>query len=217
MRLRNDPQAKDFLLSHSERFIFNDDKVLIDWKQVFPREQPLHLEIGMGKGQFVINKALNQPETNFIGLERNITICAKAVKKSLRFQNQLKNLKIIIFEAKDLLSLFAPHSIDVIYLNFSDPWPKKRHAKNRLTHPAYLAIYKQLLKDGGHLELKTDNESLYAYSLEVLKSDPQYKLLYATNDLYKELSNPINSNNIPTEYENKFSKIKNINKIIFSF
>lgn len=121
MRLRNDPKAKEFLLSHNERFIFNDDKVLVDWKLQFPENKILHLEIGMGKGQFIINKALSHPDINFIGLERNITICAKALKKSLQAADQLDNLKMIIYEAKDLLSLFAPHSIDVIYLNFSDP------------------------------------------------------------------------------------------------
>lgn len=217
MRLRNDPKAKEFLLANNKIFIFNEEKQLIDWKLQFPKNKPMHLEIGMGKGQFIINKAAKYPEINFIGLERNLTVCAKAVKKVLRIEHQLDNLKMIGFDAGNLLNLFVPHQIDVIYLNFSDPWPKKRHAKNRLTHPKYLAIYKQLLKPNGHIELKTDNEGLYAYTLEVIKSNTQYCLSYTTADLYANLNEPLNANNVATEYEDKFSKLKNINKIIFSF
>lgn len=219
MRLRNDPKAKEFLSHHTDIFIDHNPEaaIPIEWAVLFENNNPLYLEIGMGKGQFIIAHALKYPEINFVGLEMNEVICSKAVKKYLCLENKINNLKFIKANAKNLNMIFNHQSLSKIFLNFSDPWPKKRHAKNRLTSPAFLSIYEQLLIPGGQIEFKSDNESLFAYTLETLQDNPSINIDYSTTDLYAHLDSEINIDNIPTEYEQKFSILKNINKVIFSF
>lgn len=216
MRLRNDKNAINILLDNQKWYLHEPNR--ID-NNIFNNNQKIELEIGMGKGNFIINKALQNPEINYVGLEKNLVICSKAIKKIIKSESDLNNLKIINIDAKNLNTIFTYNSIDKIYLNFSDPWPKKRHIKNRLTNPSFLKIYKQILRNNGWIEFKTDNDDLFKYTLEVLKENNDWcEIIYYTTDLYSNLDNEYNLNNIATEYEMKFHNLnKNINKIIFKF
>ncbi|MGL4948418.1 MAG: tRNA (guanosine(46)-N7)-methyltransferase TrmB [Mycoplasma sp.] len=218
MRLRNDPKAKIILEQNREIYKeWNEGDEKIVFAKVFGNSNPTYLEIGMGKGQFIIGNAALNPNINYLGLEKNTVICSKAVKKFLSLEKKISNLRILNLDASKLLQYFEPNSIDKLFLNFSDPWPKARHAKNRLTNHRFLELYKSILKQNGLIEMKTDNESLYAYSLEVIQESPLVELIYTTNDLYRDINHSDNIGNIATEYEERFSKVKNINKIIFKF
>ncbi len=216
MRLRNDKNAINILLENQKWYLHEPKQIS---NSIFNNNQKIELEIGMGKGNFIINKALQNPKINYIGLEKNLVICSKAIKKIIKSESDLNNLKIINIDAKNLNLIFACNPIDKIYLNFSDPWPKKRHIKNRLTNPSFLKIYKQIIKKDGWIEFKTDNDDLFKYTLEVLKENKDWcEIIYYTTDLYSNLDNEYNFNNIATEYEIKFHNLnKNINKIIFKF
>ncbi len=217
MRLRNDTNAINILLANQKWYVH--DPLSIKSDKGYLDSKPNYLEIGMGKGQFIINNALAYPDINYIGLELNRVICSKAIKKILATNEPLDNLKILNANALVITEIFNPQSIDKIFLNFSDPWPKKRHTKNRLTNPRFLELYRVILKPDAVVELKTDNDGLYAYTMEVLEENKdKYQLIYNTTDLYADLNNSLNANNIPTEYETRFhSEGKNINKIIFKF
>lgn len=215
MRLRNDPKAHE-IVNENELFLKYDlnEQNPIAWPKSFANGQ-IYLEIGSGKGDFIINNALTYLNINFIGVEKSIVICSKIYKKIAKLNVEIPNLRIINCDAKDLLTIFNNKKVSKIYLNFSDPWPKKRHHKYRLTHNKFLQIYEKLLADDGIIELKTDNDSFYTWSLEEIKNN-NWEVLYTTSDLYSELNNKFNSNNIKTEYEKRFIKEnKNINKIIF--
>lgn len=216
MRLRNDKNAINILLDNQKWYLHEPKQII---NSIFNNNQKIELEIGMGKGNFIINKALQNPKINYIGLEKNLVICSKAIKKIIKTECDLNNLKIINIDAKILNLIFACNSIDKIYLNFSDPWPKKRHIKNRLTNPSFLKKYQQIIKKDGWIEFKTDNDDLFKYTLEVLKENKDWcEIIYYTTDLYSNLDNEYNFNNIATEYEIKFHNLnKNINKIIFKF
>ncbi len=182
----------------------------------FVKDQPIHLEIGMGKGKFLLEMALNNPQINFIGVEKYAAVASYAIKKIAPYH--LPNLKILIMDAENLKDLLA-HQVTTIYLNFSDPWPKKRHAKRRLTSPEYLKSYETLFKTNATIIQKTDNDALFAYSLETLKAQG-YEIAELSYDLAKE-----NKDNVLTEYEAKFQEqgikikylkaIKKVKKIIF--
>ncbi len=188
MRLRN-PKDKDEVIN-SCTFFYNKE-------EGFSKEQPIHLEIGMGKGNFILNMALVHPNINFIGVEKYSSVASLAIKKIREYD--LPNLKIIITDAKNL-PLIIPKKVECIYLNFSDPWPKDRHAKRRLTSPDYLKYYDDLFKNRAQIIMKTDNDNLFRYSLETLQ-DYGYKLEKISYDLHKE-----DITNIMTEYEERFTK-----------
>ena len=219
MRLRFNKNATENIRADKRYFYDVNTKIQIYPRELFINKQnPTYLEIGMGKGNFIINNAIQNPEINYIGLEKFDTVIWKAVLKAN--QHELDNLKIISFDASKIAELFTKNSIDKIYLNFSDPWPKARHEKRRLTHPNFLQQYKTILKKDGLIEFKTDNDGLFNWTInEVLLANPdKYQIIYQTTDLYSELSNEYNVNNIPTEYETKFHNSgKNINKVIFKF
>ncbi len=219
MRLRYNANAAPYL-SEEKFYVINQPETLKrDWSKCFKSVQPLIIEIGMGKGNFVYQKAFLNPQNNYLGIEKFDTVIAKAVKK-FHTKKQLDNLKVISYDALDLLTIFEVDSISKIYLNFSDPWPKTRHAKRRLIHPNFLDIYQKLLKKDGIIQFKTDNDALYQYTIDdVLLANPtKYNIIYQTNDLYNELDISLNKNNVPTEYETKFHELnKNINKVVFSF
>lgn len=180
--------------------------------------KPIHLEIGCGKGDFLITNALNYKDIYFIGIEKYSTVILKALKKIERNKIKLNNLTFVCADAKDIDVKKFKQKISKLYLNFSDPWPKKRHAKRRLTSPSFLDLYKLILKDKATVEFKTDNDGLYQYSLEVLESCKDIEILYKTNNLYKDLMNKFNRQNIQTEYEKKFVLLKkNINKIVWKY
>ncbi|AVN64276.1 MULTISPECIES: tRNA (guanosine(46)-N7)-methyltransferase TrmB [Mesoplasma] len=218
MRLRNKPWVKEYLEKNDKYLINWDKETKINLSDLFNnKKQPVHLEIGCGKGNFITNHALKESDINFIGMEKEETVVGVALKKTLaEFEQRNKevtNLKYFNDFAEDLSDIFAPSSIDKIYLNFSDPWPKARHSKKRLTYRTFLDIYANIIKSHGILEFKTDNDGLFAFSLEEIAENKNWELIYQTTDLYSDIE--ALKNNIPTEYETKFHTAgKNINKLI---
>ncbi|QQY78380.1 tRNA (guanosine(46)-N7)-methyltransferase TrmB [Mycoplasma mycoides subsp. capri] len=216
MRLRKKNWTDDFLDQHSF-YLINYDNKKIDLNQIFLNNNPTCLEIGCGKGQFITTLALKNLNTNYIGMEKSSTITGVALKKSLKeFENQLKemtNLKYFNNFAEDLSQMFSSDSFNKIYLNFSDPWPKTRHYKKRLTYVKFLDIYSDILIKNGYLEFKTDNDSLYNFTIEQLNLTNKWKIVINTTDLYNNTE--LLKDNIPTEYETKFHlENKNIYKIV---
>lgn len=205
-RLRTNPDAIN-LIKESEYFLVKNKS-----KKYFDNKLDLYIEIGMGKGQFIMNNAIKFPNINFIGIEKYPTVILKAFRKFDNLENKLNNLKIISDDAINLLNWFIPHSINKIFLNFSDPWPKKRHENKRLTSSTFMAIYQKLLVKNGTIEFKTDNDGLFSYTLDAWKNSKKLKILGQTNDLYS--NDKLVKKNIPTEYETKFHnagiKIKKI-------
>ena len=197
MRLRNVKNAKEIV--NNSKYVINSPK---DYKgkynTVFNNDNPICLEIGMGKGDFIINMALQHPDINYIGLEKYQSIVVRAVEKLEKLE--LKNLKLICTDAQELEEIFAKE-IDTIYLNFSDPWPKKRHAKRRLTSNTFLPIYDKVFKDSKRIVQKTDNVSLFEYSIVSL-SNYGYKIVDISLDLHNT-----DKDNVMTEYEKKFSSM----------
>ena len=175
----------------------------------------LEIEIGMGKGRFVIDKAFANKNINYIGIEKYATVVLKAIDKLEKKINNAEkeniirnfnNVKFLCIDIENIFNYLKENSVDKIYLNFSDPWPKKRHEIRRLTHYNFLRIYDKLLKAGGSIELKTDNIDLFNFSLEEFKKS-DFVVLYKTYDLHADLE--IMKNNIMTEYEEKFSRLGN--------
>ncbi len=188
MRLRNIKNADEIV--NNSKYVINE----ID-ENTFKNNNPIYLEIGMGKGDFIINNAIRNLNTNYIGIEKYKSVLVKAVQKLE--DKEIDNLKIICMDAKEINVLST--KIDLLYLNFSDPWPKKRHALRRLTSPIYLEKYENIFKDKKHIIMKTDNRKLFEYSIKSF-TDYGYKIEDICLDLYKENI----EDNIPTEYEKKF-------------
>lgn len=197
MRQRN-VKNKEEIITSSKYFLTNPENYIGKWKTYFQNNNPIYIEIGMGKGQFIIANAKRYPNINFIGIEKYDSILALALKK---IDMELPNLVMIRLDAFNIDSIFK-EEIDTIYLNFSDPWPKKRHAKRRLTHEYYLGIYDELFsnKNCKKIIMKTDNDDLFEFSLESFKKYG-YDIKEISYDLHSE-----NIFNIMTEYEKKFSK-----------
>lgn len=192
MRMRN-PKYKDEVI--------NNCTFLIKDEINFENDLPLHIEIGMGKGNFILNMAKNNPDINFIGIEKYSSVASVAIKKMMEYN--LPNLKVIISDIQNLEELLK-NKVDVIYLNFSDPWPKDRHAKRRLTSPNFLKLYDSFFKDKCVIIQKTDNDDLFEYSVDTIK-EYGYTIEEISYDLHST-----NISNIMTEYEEKFSN-KGIN------
>lgn len=173
-------------------------------------ESPIHLELGTGKGKFIRTLAKLEPNINFIGVEKYATVLLKAIPKD----EEIPNLKFICDDVIKLNEYFKPHTIDKIYLNFSDPWPKKRHQSRRLTHHNFLDLYYNLLKENGTIEFKTDNIGLFEFTLEQVPLS-KFKIIAKTYDLHND--KVLNEGNVKTEYEEKFSSKGNkINKLILA-
>ena len=203
MRLRNDPKAREYL--ENSQYLIENFPIILD--------ENIILEIGMGKGETLCEMAKLNPHKKFIGIEKFPTVAAKAAKKFN--ENNLKNIFII---NKDLDSLFDQFQgmVNEIWLTFSDPWPKKRHYKRRLTYRKYLNLYKNLLSSNGILKIKTDNDLFFNWSLEEIDNFKSAKIIYQTTDLH---NSDKNNTNIPTGYEIKWSsKGKNINymEVVFT-
>ena len=204
MRLKNVKGANDIIIKGTY-YIDNPFEYKGKWKDVFENDNPIYIEIGMGKGDFIIENAKRYPDINFIGIEKYDSVMVRAIQKSNELE--LNNLKLIRMDANKLLDVFDKE-IDLIYLNFSDPWPKERHAKRRLTSPIFLDIYEKIFKDEKRIVMKTDNIDLFNYSLDTL-CEFGYEIIFKTNDL-----NCLDEKNIMTEYENKFhNKGIKINKL----
>lgn len=213
MRLRNIPRADDVIEEHHVA-IKNEKECKGKWHEIFGNEHPIHIEIGMGKGQFILNMAKAHSDVNYIGIERYSSVLLRALEMyDMEGYKELTNIRFICMDAREIADVFEADEVDQIYLNFSDPWPKARHAKRRLTSQEFLARYEQILKKGNNLEFKTDNVDLFAFSLEQLEGAKNWEMVSKTFDLHHD--EEMNRGNIMTEYEQKFSAKGNpIHKMI---
>lgn len=213
MRLRNNPKANEILENHKNIVVINTKGYKGSWKDVFQNNNPIYIEIGMGKGDFIIENAKRYPNINFIGIEKFPSVLVGAIKKMDNESIDLSNLKFMKEDAIFLSDVFEDKEIDRIYLNFSDPWPKKKHAKRRLTSKTFLPIYQKILKDQGELILKTDNRTLFEFSLI---SFQQFHMDF--HDVCLDLHHSEGyEDNIQTEYERKFSPYGPIYRIVTTF
>lgn len=204
MRLRNIPRAPEVIEAHSAA-VNKPEAYRGKWSQVFGNDHPIRIEIGMGKGQFIMNLAKQNPDVNYIGIERYSSVLLRALEKyDTEEFNMLSNIRLICMDARDLEEVFAPEEVDRIYLNFSDPWPKARHAKRRLTSREFLARYDKVLKSDGVIEFKTDNRTLFEFSLEEIE-ETKWKLVDYCYDLHHH--EKLKIGNVMTEYEEKFSSM----------
>ncbi|MGM0462445.1 MAG: tRNA (guanosine(46)-N7)-methyltransferase TrmB [Fibrobacterota bacterium] len=200
MRLRNVKNAGKILRENPRAVIMDPEKVFPDAAGVFAaQQQPLHIEIGSGKGAFIIEAARRNPHINFIGIERFDSILIRCLEKLQ--ERELKNLVFMKLDARYMQNVFARDQVSRIYLNFSDPWPKKRHAKRRLTHSDFLPTYKKILCPGGEVSVKTDNRLLFEFTLKSLNN---YGFMVSAISLDLHAHEP--ENNIRTEYEKKWSR-----------
>ena len=206
MRLKNVKGANEIIIKG--RYYVDDPYINKgNWHKVFNNNNPIYIEIGIGKGKFIVENAIKYPNINFIGIEKYDSVLVRAIQKSNDLE--LNNLKLVRMDAKRIEEIFD-HEVDQIYLNFSDPWPKDRHYKRRLTSYVFLDKYEHIFKNNKYIIMKTDNIDLFNFSLESLTNNG-YTIEFKTNDLHS--LNDID--NIMTEYEEKFSnKGIKINKLI---
>lgn len=197
MRLKNIKGASE-KIQKGKYFINNPTDYIGSWHKLFNNNNPIYIEIGMGKGNFIINNALNNPNINYIGIEMYDSVILRAVEKSNDLE--INNLYLVRMDAR-LISEIFDHEINLIYLNFSDPWPKERHAKRRLTSVEFLTRYDNIFRDKKKIIMKTDNIDLFNFSVESLR-EYGYDITYLTNDLHKDKDNIIT-----TEYEDKFTSM----------
>lgn len=198
MRRRGVKNLDTRIVSQPNILLANPNEYKGNWKNVFENDNPVHLEIGMGKGDFIIDLATKNPNINYIGLEKFPSVIVVAMDKVAK--TELKNVKLICADATNLNEIFEENEIDKIYLNFSDPWPKTRHAKRRLTYSTFLKVYETILKDSSTIEFKTDNRSLFEFSL-VSFNQNNWDFLKLCFDLH----NDYDTNEISkTEYEKRF-------------
>ena len=211
MRLRNITGA-DTYIENSEYVVQDEKSKKGCWSEVFGRKAPLHIEVGMGKGQFMMELALRNPDINYVGIEMYSSVLLRAVQKME--EKPMDNLRFIRMDAREIEEVFGKGEVDKIYLNFSDPWPKDRHAKRRLPSRQFLARFDQILKKDGNLEFKTDNKDLFDFAVEEVEP-AGWKIDAITYDLHHD--EVMNEGNILTEYEEKFSSKGNpIYKYIIS-
>ncbi len=212
MRLRNIPRAEGTIAAHPAVIKRPEDQKGC-WKQVFGNKHPVRIEIGMGKGRFLLNMAKQNPDINFVGIERYSSVLLRAVEMYDKEEFcEMKNIRFVCMDARKIEDVFAKDEVDRIYLNFSDPWPKARHAKRRLTSVEFLRRYENVLAPYGTVEFKTDNTELFNFSLEQVK-EAGWTVQSFTYDLHH--NEEMNRDNIMTEYEEKFSKRGNpINKLV---
>lgn len=201
MRLRKKPWG-DNELNTNDRFIHKPEENKGKWKEIFGNDNPIHIEIGTGKGQFLTTMSLLNPNINYIAIERQTNVIVSALKKG-REKGVGENIVFFIADVKELLNYFEPEEIDRIYINFCDPWPnKKKWAKRRLTHKNFLNLYEALFINGGEVFFKTDNRLLFEFSLNEF-ADKGWRL----HNISLDLHNSDFEGNVKTEYEEKFSGI----------
>lgn len=203
MRMRRKKHGAERIAACAEILIEQPQIPAVSPQSYFSQEQPIHLEIGCGKGDFAVGMAAKYPDCNWIAMERVSDVACLALEKAMIAKDtRPDNLRFLIGDARNVAEWFPTHSVDCLYLNFSDPWPKKGYAKRRLTHKDFLELYRNVLTPGGMLKLKTDNEGLFDFSLE------QFELCgltveWQTRDLH---ASEKNADNIMTEYERNFSE-----------
>lgn len=203
MRLRNIPGSRD-VIAESKFVVHEFKEAKGKWSEVFGNSNPIRIEVGMGKGRFLYELAQSNPDINYVGIEKFSSVLLRAIQK--QEENPLENLKFIRMEAEEIAEVFGPGEVDRIYLNFSDPWPKDRHAKRRLPSRQFLARYDQFLKPDGVIEFKTDNKDLFDFALIEVK-EAGWKIEALTYDLHSD--ELMNEGNVMTEYEERFSSMGN--------
>lgn len=213
MRLRNIPRAGEVIAAHPTA-VKNETDYKGKWKELFGNDNPIHIEIGMGKGQFILTLAKQNPDINYIGIERYSSVLLRALEKydTEEFAG-LPNVKFVCMDANDIAEVFEFGEVEKIYLNFSDPWPKARHARRRLTSSQFFERYDKVLVQEGTVEFKTDNRALFDFSVEELGESKVWEMIACTYDLHHD--EKMNEGNVMTEYEAKFSSMGNpIHKLI---
>lgn len=198
MRLRNKPWARERINAYPQYIIPNPEEAKGSWKEIFGNSNPVHIEVGTGKGQFVTGMAKQNPHINYIGIEMYESVIITALDRLI--EADLPNLKLLDVDGAELMNYFEKGEVERVYLNFSDPWPKTRHAKRRLTYKTFLHLYESLMPNGGEVHFKTDNQGLFEFSL---KSFSEYGMLLTFVSL--DLHNSSFEGNVMTEYEEKFS------------
>ena len=198
MRVRNRKGATELLEAHPQYVILNPADAKGRWQEIFGNDHPIHVEVGSGKGAFVSGMAKANPEINYIGIDIQKSVLSYALDKVLA--TDVPNIKLLWVDGSDLTDYFEEGEIDRLYLNFSDPWPKKRHEKRRLTYQSFLATYQQILPENGEIHFKTDNRGLFEYSLV---SFSQYGM--KLKGLWLDLHASDFEDNVLTEYEQKFA------------
>lgn len=226
MRQRNIKNLQEKLDMNSSFLIDNPKELKGSWHDIFGNENPICLEIGCGKGRFITSRAMDHPEQNYIAIEGQSNVVLRALQKAE--ENSIANLRIFITYVSDLKEYFDAGELSTVYLNFSDPWPKARHAKRRLTYRDRLKNYKEVLSPGGFIEFKTDNDGLFDFTLGEIEA-VGYRVVEMTRDLHGEMSDEMfielsgdmsafaaDAAAYLTEYEEKFMVLgKNINYVRF--
>lgn len=198
MRVRNRKGATELLEAHPQYVILNPADAKGRWQEIFGNNHPIHVEVGSGKGAFVSGMAKANPDINYIGIDIQKSVLSYALDKVLA--TDVPNIKLLWVDGSDLTDYFEDGEIDRLYLNFSDPWPKKRHEKRRLTYQSFLATYQQILLENGEIHFKTDNRGLFEYSLV---SFSQYGM--KLKGVWLDLHASDFEDNVLTEYEQKFA------------
>lgn len=203
MRLRNVTGSRE-MIAESEYVIHKPQEYKGKWQQVFGNSNPVHIEIGMGKGRFIMELARRNPQVNYVGIEKYSSVLVRGIQKME--QDPLSNLFFIRMDAEEITSVFDKDEVTRIYLNFSDPWPKDRHAKRRLPSREFLHRYDEILTTDGQIEFKTDNHDLFQFALEELEP-AGWHLEQVTEDLHHD--EKMMQGNVMTEYEERFSAMGN--------
>lgn len=211
MRLRNITGSRE-MIAENEFVVQDPESYKGRWKELFGNENPIQIEIGMGKGKFITTLAEQNPDINYLGIEKYSSVLLRAAQKREE-KKDCSNLYLIRYDAEDILRLFDEGEVDQIYLNFSDPWPKDRHAKRRLTSKEYLKRYDQFLKKDGMVIFKSDNRLLFDFTLEQA-AEAGWQTSQVTYDLHHS---EYVDGNIMTEYEEKFSAVGNpIHRVVLT-
>ena len=204
MRVRNRKGATELLEANPQYVVLNPEDAKGKWHEIFGNDHPIHIEVGSGKGAFITGMARANPEINYIGIDIQKSVLSYALDKVL--EADVPNIKLLWVDGDSLTNYFEDGEIDQLYLNFSDPWPKDRHAKRRLTSRQFMARYDVILKPDGQVEFKTDNKDLFDFSLEEIK-EAGWELPVVTFDLHND--SVLNEGNVMTEYETRFSQMGN--------
>ncbi|WP_347096010.1 tRNA (guanosine(46)-N7)-methyltransferase TrmB [Streptococcus salivarius] len=199
MRVRKRKGAEEHLANHPQYVILEPEAAKGKWHELFGNDNPIHIEVGSGKGAFITGMAQQNPDINYIGIDIQLSVLSYALDKVLA--SGAENVKLLRVDGSSLTNYFEDGEVDMMYLNFSDPWPKSRHEKRRLTYKTFLDTYKQILPENGEIHFKTDNRGLFEYSLA---SFSQYGMVI--NKVWLDLHASDYEGNVMTEYERKFSE-----------